>query len=207
MAAAFVEERLPEEVERGAVGGPQFKTTVIPLASGHEQRNINWSQSRGEWDIAYGLSHLIAGKSTSYLNEVIEFFYARRGKAVGFRFKDWTDYRATNQTIGVGDDVEVNFQAVKIYNEAGLATYTRVLSKLVSGSLTVRINGTPTAAYTVDNNTGIITFNTPPAGSAVITIDVEFDVPVRFDTDKLDITAVSVDVGNIQSIPIVEVRL
>jgi len=206
MAQPFVEERLPEEVERGAVGGPMFKTIITPLYSGHEQRNISWSQSRAEWDIGYGLSHLKEGKSQSYLNEVIAFFYARRGRAVGFRFKDWTDYEVTDVTIGVGDDAETDFQAVKIYNESGLATYTRILTKLVTGTVVVKIDGTPTVAFSVDVDTGIITMDTAPTAGQVITLTCEFDVPVRFDTDKLDITAITMDAGSIGSIPIVEVR-
>lgn len=206
MAQPFVEERLPEEVERGAVGGPMFKTIITPLASGHEQRNISWSQSRAEWDIGYGLSHLKPGKSQSYLNQVIAFFYARRGRAVGFRFKDWTDYEVEDVTIGVGDTSTVDFQAVKIYNEGGLATYTRILSKLVTGTVVVKIDGTPTVAFTVDVDTGIITMDTAPAGGEVISLTCEFDVPVRFDVDKLDVTAITQSAGSIGSIPIVEVR-
>lgn len=205
MANAFVEERLPDEVEKNAVGGPQFKTIVTTLASGHEQRNIQWSQSRAKWDIGYGLSHLKEGKSQSYLNKVIEFFYARRGQAVGFRFKDWTDYSVNNQLIGVGDDLLQDFQIVKIYNSTGVS-YTRILSKIVENSETVTINDIETSNYTIDYNTGIITLNSPLALGAILKVSCEFDVPVRFDTDELDITAVTSDAGFIGSIPIIEVR-
>lgn len=208
MATPFVEERLPDEVERGAVGGPMFKTVITPLESGHEQRNIQWSQSRGEWDIGYGLAHLDetgGGHSGFYLNQVIDFFYARRGRAVGFRFKDWTDYQISNQIIGVGNAVLTDFQVVKIYNEVGVS-YTREITKLVDATLSVTVDGLLTVDYTVDINTGLITFNSPPADGAVIAVTCEFDVPVRFDTDKLDITAFTALAGTIGSLTIVEVR-
>lgn len=205
MAQPFVEERLPEDVERNAVGGPGFKTLVTTLASGHEQRNISWSQARSEWDIGYGISHLKAGKSQSYLNEVIGFFYARFGRAVGFRFKDWTDYEVTDGTIGVGDAANSDFQAVKLYNEVGIS-YARTLNKLVTGTVVVKLDGTPTVAFTVDVDTGLITMDSPPGIGVVVTLTCEFDVPVRFDVDKLDLTAVTADAGFIGNIPIIELR-
>lgn len=205
MTQPFVEERLPEEVERRAVGGPGFKTIITTLASGHEQRNVTWSQSRSEWDIGYGLSHLKPGKSQSYLNTVIAFFYARMGRAVGFRFKDWTDFEVEDGLVGVGDGANVTFQAVKVYNDVGVS-YVRTLSKLVTGTLVVKLDGTPTVAFTVDVDTGIITMDSAPAGAVVVTITCEFDVPVRFDVDKLDLTALTLDAGFISNIPIIEVR-
>lgn len=206
MTQAFIEERLPEEVERKAIGGPMFKTIVTTLFSGHEQRNISWSQARGEWDIGYGLSHLKEGKSQSYLNEVIAFFYARRGMAIGFRFKDWTDFELSDTTIGVGDGINDTFQAVKIYKEASTTAYVRTLNKIVSGTDVVKIDGAPTAAYSIDYDTGAIVMNSPPTLGQVITLACEFDVPVRFDIDKLDVVAYTQDAGLIQSIPLVEIR-
>ena len=205
MAQPFVEERLPEEVERRAVGGPGFRTIITTLASGHEQRNISWSESRGEWDIGYGLSHLKSGKSQSYLNLVIEFFYARLGRAVGFRFKDWTDFEVTDSTIGVGNGSNDTFQAVKLYNETGVS-FARTLTKLVTGTVVVKLDGTPTVAFTVDVDTGEIVMDSPPGMGVVVTLTCEFDVPVRFDVDKLDVTAMTQDTGFIANIPIIEVR-
>lgn len=205
MAQPFVEERLPEEVERGALGGPGFRTIITTLASGHEQRNISWSESRGEWDLSYGLSHLKPGKSQSYLNLVIGFFYARRGRAIGFRFKDWTDFEVTDGTIGVGDNSNDTFQAVKLYNETGIS-FARTLTKLVTGTVVVKLDGTPTGAFTVDVDTGVITMDSPPGMGVVVTLTCEFDVPVRFDIDKLDISAMTQDTGFIGNIPVVEVR-
>ena len=67
----------------------------------------------------------------------------------------------------------------------------------------------PTTAYTVDTTTGHVTF-TPahiPAPGAAITAGFEFDVPVRFDTDKLEIDIQGFRHGAIPSIPIVEIRV
>ena len=64
-------------------------------------------------------------------------------------------------------------------------------------------------AYTVDHATGVVTFLAGhiPAAGAAITAGFEFDVPVRFDTDKLEINVQGFRHGAIPSIPIVEIRL
>jgi hypothetical protein len=107
--SGFHEVRFPDNIAYGATGGPEFATTVVATGSGHEKRNVNWAEARGRWDVASGL------KKQAQIDELIAFFRARRGKAYGFRFKDWTDYKATGQLLGTGDAVETQFQLVKHY--------------------------------------------------------------------------------------------
>jgi hypothetical protein len=94
---AFHEIQFPNDIAYGATGGPEFATSVVATASGYEQRNINWSAARGRWDVASGL------KKQTQLDTLIAFFRARKGRAHGFRFKDWTDYKATGQALGTGN--------------------------------------------------------------------------------------------------------
>ena len=89
--------------------GRSSRPTVVAISAGHEKRNVNWSEARGRWDVASGL------KKQAQIDELIAFFRARRGKAYGFRFKDWTDHKATGQLLGTGDDVLTQFQLVKHY--------------------------------------------------------------------------------------------
>ncbi len=84
----FHKVRFPDNIAYGATGGPEFVTTVVVTGAGHEQRNVDWAEARGGWDVASGL------KNQAQLDELIAFFRARKGKAYGFRFKDWTDYKA-----------------------------------------------------------------------------------------------------------------
>lgn len=196
---SFHNVRLPVEIERGAVGGPQFYTNVLELSSGHEQRNINWSQTRAQYNISYGIS------TKAELEAVIHFFYARYGRAYGFRFKDWADYEVELQLLGVGDGSTVDFQAFKRYTD-GTYTFDRTLTKLVDGTVEVYVNGVA-AAFTVDLDTGIITLTSTPSVSDQITYLCEFDVPVRFDSDSLNVTMELWNVGEIPAIELVEVRI
>ena len=206
---AFHDVRLPEEVERGASGGPRFNTTVMTLSSGFEKRNINWSKVRGEWDVGYGI------QKKDDFSLVMDFFYARQGKAHSFRFKDWSDYEigdatdiTTRQSIGTGDGVDTTFQINKTYTSGGV-TYSRDVNKIVAATLSVWVNDvlqTITTNYTIDLLTGIITFVAAPTDTHDIEVICQFDMAVRFDVDALDVNVVTFDAGAIPNLPVVEVR-
>lgn len=203
----FVDIRLPDDVERGATGGPGFNTTIVTLDSGFERRNSNWAQARASYDIGYGIEY------KEDMEDVIKFFYARRGKAVGFRFKDWADYEMPDQTIaiGVNADTRLTFQLFKRYADDG-GFYDRVIRKPVIDSEAVSRGGTLITKgpgpmqYTIDYNTGIITLGSELNEDEVLAARCQFDVPVRFDTDKLNITMETFQAGSIPSIPIVELK-
>ena len=197
---AFHDTRLPENIERGAKGGPEWNTTVIEMISGREQRNVEWALPRSSWDVGYSVL------DQNDYQTVLRFFYARRGMAHAFRFKDWTDYSVAGQQIGVGDGINADFQVVKIYADTVLP-FTRTITKLVAGSLVVYDNAgvVPSGDYTV-SATGLITFDTPPVAAHVISVDFEFDVPVRFDVDKIDLVIDWVELADITGLRIREIR-
>jgi len=208
---AFHEVQFPDDISRGAVGGPRFKTNVLTLASGHEQRNIDWSITRGEWDIGYGL------RSQSDLDILINFFYAREGRAHGFRFKDWSDFKigdvdnptTNNQSIGTGDASDSTWQIYKRYT-SGSINYDRTINKIVTGKIVVLLDNVVKADpgdYSIDLNTGLITFVSPPGGSVDIQVACEFDVPVRFDVDEMRLNIIMFEIGSWPNISVVEIRV
>ncbi len=167
---------------------------------GHEKRNVNWAEARGRWDVASGL------KKQAQIDELIAFFRARRGKAYGFRFKDWTDYKATGQLLGTGDDAQTQFQLVKHY-PSGSVIEVRTITKPVAGTVKVYLDGVEQlSGWSVDTTTGLVTFSTAPALGVEVTADFEFDVPVRFDTDHMAVTIETYRLHDWQQIPIVELR-
>lgn len=196
---SFHDVRLDESYERGARGGPGFKTTITTLASGHEQRNGDWQRARGRWNVGYGVR-----KRSDFIS-IYEFFLARNGRLFGFRFKDWLDYEVVDQQIGVGDSSDTQFQLIKTYT-SGSQTYTRPVYKPVASTLSIELDGSPTTAFTLDDATGVVTFDSAPGMGVVITATFEFDVPVRFDEDDLEIALQYVEAGSVPSIPIVELR-
>jgi len=53
----------------------------------------------------------------------------------------------------------------------------------------------------------MVTFSTPPASGVTLSADVEFDVPVRFDTDRLSAKLEHYGAYSWINIPLVEVRV
>jgi len=197
---SFEEMQFPTDISYGATGGPMFLTDVVATVSGREQRNSKWSQSRAKYNVASGV------KTESQWQALITFFRTRKGKAVGFRFKDWSDYQGTNEAIGTGDGATTDFQLVKIYSSN--IAISRNINKPVAGTVKIYVDSVlQTSGINIDMTTGIITFNSAPAIAETITADFEFDVPVRFDTDELAISMDSFNAGSWNNIPLIEVRI
>ena len=207
---AFHEARFPDNISRGARGGPERRTQIVELASGAEERNASWANSRRRYDVAYGI------RRADDLAAVVAFFEARNGRLHGFRFKDWADFKSclpsqtpgpTDQPIGTGNGAATLFQLTKRYT-SGAQSWARAITKPVAGTVTIALNGAPQASgWSVSTTTGLITFTTAPAVGVAITAGFEFDVPVRFDTDVLDVTLDLERLGSITSIPLIELRL
>ena len=206
---AFHEVRFPDNISRGARGGPERRTQIVELASGAEERNASWANSRRRYDVAYGI------RRADDLASVVAFFEARNGRLHGFRFKDWADFKScspsqtpgpTNQPIGTGNGSATLFQVTKRYT-SGAQSWTRTITKPVAGTVTIALNGIAQASgWSVSTATGLVTFTTAPAAGVAVTAGFEFDVPVRFDTDALDVTLDLERLGSITSIPLVEIR-
>ncbi len=194
--ANFHNVRFPEDISYGSNGGPGFNTTIIELASGHEQRNINWSLARARYDAQYGI------KQREQMEDVLDFFYARRGKAYGFRFKDWMDFELPRQSLGVAS--AVTHQTYKRYEPLTSYFYDRPILKIVPGTVQWWANGVLKASNLVNTETGII--NTTGLIGQTIEIECEFDTPVRFDTDEIKIAHDDWELMSWPSIPLVELK-
>ncbi|MCI9866088.1 TIGR02217 family protein [Rhizobium skierniewicense] len=207
--AAFHEVRFPLRLALGTSGGPVRRTDIVNLSNGRENRNQRWRNSRRAYDAGSGV------RSVSDLYAVLEFFEARGGQLFGFRFRDPVDFRscppltvptAMDQRIGTGDGVTARFQLSKTYADAA-GGWTRNIAKPVAGSVLVSVNGVAATGFTTDHETGIVTFagGQVPAAGAAIRAGFEFDVPVRFDIDRIDVSLSAFEAGRIPSIPLVEI--
>jgi uncharacterized protein (TIGR02217 family) len=209
---AFHEIRFPLGIALGASGGPERRTEIVTLGSGREERNSPWAMSRRRYNAGLGL------KKLDDIHEAIAFFEARHGRLHGFRWRDRADWKSgspgasvtpLDQVLGTGDGARAAFQLVKTY-VSGEASYTREIVKPVAGSLRLAVSSEAMAEgadFSADHTTGIVTFAVAPAEGASVTAGFEFDVPVRFDTDFLDINLAAFEAGSVPDIPVVEIRL
>ncbi|MBA4171599.1 MAG: TIGR02217 family protein [Hyphomicrobium sp.] len=211
---SFHEIRFPTAISRGSQGGPERRTDVVVLGSGFEERNSRWAHSRRSYNAGHGI------KTFDELHEVVAFFEERRGRLYGFRWRDHVDWKSTSpsaaiaasdQVIGTGTGARAIFQLTKAYGSVH-APWTREIKKPVAGSVQLAVGGVVRTAgthFVVDTATGLVTFlagHVPEAGASV-TAGFEFDVPVRFDSDKLEVSLSGFTHGAIPNIPIVEVRI
>lgn len=207
MPSDFHEILFPTDIARGARGGPSRLTEIVTLASGREHRNARWADSRRRYEAGLGIRTLDA------LQAVLAFFEERRGRLIGFRFRDRTDDRScppsgqpspTDQPIGTGDGATKIFALAKTYGTAN--PYRRPVAKPVAGSVRVAADGMErTSGLVVDYATGLVTFASAPAAGAAITAGFLFDVPVRFDTDSLEIDLSAFEAGEVPSCPLIEI--
>lgn len=209
----FHEVLFPLDIALKSAGGPQRRTDVVTLGSGAEQRNARWAHSRRRYDAGYGVKTLAA------LSQVVAFFEERRGRLFGFRWRDRLDHSSAapggvptpgDQVIGIGDGVTEVFSLCKTYGTI-YAPYQRPVSKPVPGSIRIAVAGVAAEEgrdFSVDITTGLVTFlaGRTPSGGASITAGFLFDVPVRFDTDYLEVDLSAFEAGVIPKIPLVEIR-
>ncbi len=206
---AFHQVRFPLDVALGARSGPERATDIVTLMSGREERNSRWANSRRRYNAGYGV------KSRADMQAVLAFFEERRGRFHAFLWRDGLDHSshggdgtpmATDQALGTGDGSKTIFQLVKRYG-ASFDPYLRPITKPVAGTVKVAVSGSEVmSGFAVDTLAGTITFTVPPASGAAVTAGFLFDVPVRFDIDRLDIELTSFDAAEAPSIPLLEVR-
>lgn len=208
----FHDVRFPPGLSFGSLGGPQRRTDVVTLANGYEERNTAWAHSRRVYDAGLGM------RSIDDVQALTGFFEARMGQMYGFRWKDWADFKSCassvgvafeDQNLGYGDGVRTEYPLVKTYASGG-HSYLRPITKPVAGTVRVGIEQDALqegSDYHVDLSTGVIQFAHAPDIDMQVSAGYEFDVPVRFDTDRILVSVASFQAGQVPDVPVIEVRV
>ena len=188
----FHDVRFPLHLAFGARGGPVRSVDILELVNGSEVRNARGRHSRRQYNAVAGL------KSRHHAIELINFFESRNGPLYGFRFHDPLDYEA-EAILGIGDGARIEFSLIKNYG-----SYVRRITKSLEGTVRVRVDDVETPV-SVDYSHGLIQFQTAPDDGAIISANFEFDVPVRFATEALEIVLDDFGATDIQNIPLIEI--
>ena len=191
---AFDDVLFPLALGREAEVAPEVSTAIVTSAGGRENRNAEWAEARMRYDVGPGV------RSEADIAALIGFFRARMGPARGFRLRDPFDASGEDEVLGVGDGVEARFQLVRRYGEV-----TRRITRPVRGSVGVAVDGLATADFTLGDG-GVVTLDAAPAAGAVVTASFDFDVPVRFAEDRLNVSRATYLAGAAASVPLIEVR-
>jgi uncharacterized protein (TIGR02217 family) len=174
------------------------------MAGGAEQRNSEWADARLRFDAGPGV------RGEAELGELLSFFRARRGAAVGFRLEDPFDHSsngmtgapgAGDQLLGVGDGVRSEFPLVKDYGGQ-----VRRITRPVAGTVLVSVAGVERVSGWTLEPKGVVAFEEAPAAGAQVRAGFRFDVPVRFAEDRLHLSRATFLAGEIVSVPLIELR-
>ena len=189
---AHLTTEFPSSLSYGSGGGPTYRTTVVSAYSGKEEANQSWEYPRH----AYSIS--LANRTETELQTLLTYYHACAGRFNTFNFLDPRDYKSTtisgtpantDQTLHTATGGETTVQVIKNYSSGG-TTQVRKITRPKSGTLLVAIDTvskTSGADYTVNYNTGLITFTTGLATGEVVTAGYEFYTPCRFNSDDLDV--------------------
>lgn len=207
--------RFPTSIGLGSKGGPEYSTSIVKSKSGYEFRNINWTYPLHRFNVAYGV------KTYSQLEELLEYFHVCGGRAYGFRFKHHIDFKScaydstissTDTIIGTGDASENQFQLYKRYTKGSFTKDRKILKPVSSVGVLINLSSkgdlTEGVHFDVDYTTGIVTIDDSssiPGAGEIVRAGFEFDIPMRFDIDFLDISLNDLEAG-FADIPIYELR-
>ncbi|MDI7775378.1 DUF2460 domain-containing protein [Asticcacaulis sp. EMRT-3] len=203
--SGFHEVSFPARLAFGSGAGIERRTEITALASGYERRISPWALGRRHYLVGAGIRSLVDA------TELLSFFEAREGQLYGFRFRDFADCKSCalnltpgplDQLLGTGDGATAQFALRKAYGAVW-----RPVAKPVAGTARVAVGGVETTAFTLDDTTGLMTLATPPASGAAVTAGFVFDTPVRFDSDRIDLTLESFDAGRVTAVAMVEIRV
>jgi uncharacterized protein (TIGR02217 family) len=203
----FDDVLFPLEIGKEALVSPEFSTHVVTTLSGHERRNSDWADARLNYDVGIGV------RSEADVGTLLEFFRARRGAAVAFRFADPIDNSshdmtgtptALDQKLGVGDGIRTSFNLVKNYDIADRQQVRRI-TRPRAASVLVAVNAGVVSNWQL-GPLGEILFDVAPPTGAVITAGYYFDVPVRFANDQVEISRYTYGAGEIPSVPLIEIK-
>lgn len=194
----FHDVLFPLDLAFGASGGPTRLVDITELANGREVRNTAQSRSRRRYNAMTGV------RSVEEARRLADFFEARSGPLHGFLFRDPIDHSSgeavpsmTDQTIGTGDGETSQFQLLKEYDEV-----SRLITRPREETVRVAVNGQSVSHTLLPG--GQVQIPVPNIGD-VVTAGFLFDVPVRFDSDRLILSLGTHGAASATDVPLIEI--
>jgi uncharacterized protein (TIGR02217 family) len=181
---------IPQRIAYGSKGGPTWRTDVTTLDNGATERIQRWTAPIYAYDLKSGI------RTLDDFHDIRDLWMVTAGPVHGFRFHDPFDFTSkpdkpdihigtpgSDVEIGVGDGTETQFQLVKRYTYGG-QEHTRTISKPVAGTVRIWFGASEqVSGWSVNTETGVVTFTTAPTLATVIRAGFEFEVPVQFEPE------------------------
>lgn len=172
---------LSECVSAGFQAVPFYDTNVVTLDNGHEKRNANRVRAQRRFACTW------QNFRPEDFAELLALFHVCMGRAYAFLFKDWTDFEAVNEPLGLAPAASTPVQLTKTYAVGVGTDRVRNITKPSAEGFVLYQNGTPKAG-TLDTTTGLFTPTTAWSTGQPLTWSGEHFVPVRFMSDEFPAT-------------------
>ncbi|MDR0571709.1 MAG: DUF2460 domain-containing protein [Rickettsiales bacterium] len=198
----FYEINFPDSIAFTSINSLYFDTNIVKSRNNTEQRSNNLDTPLLNFKLITPL------KNKQEIDEIVTLFRIVGGKLNGFRFRDWLDYKIENQIIGIGDGESCTFQIKKTY-QLGNYFIVRNIVKPVFNTISIFLNQieySNSQLQSIDYIRGLIHFAAPPTEGTVITLNCEFDIPVRFSGYSLNIVLTGKNLYEINDLELVEIR-
>lgn len=199
--ASYAREYIPTVEAYGWTGAPTFDTRIITKANGRERRNANWSQPQFEFSLPF------QGLTQEQYAPIANMFFNRMGAWGVFLYRNRLDFHMQQEVFAVAQAGQTEFQLVKRAVVDGIDFQRKVQAlyepdpsdpgrKAARESpMVIRVNGSPTTAYTANFDTGEIVFDAAFSGGEVLDATLNFSHWVRFSSDKLPFTIINKSSG------------
>lgn len=175
----FIDTRFPLEIAYGSGGAETFETDVFTGENLLEVRAERSTDSRAAYDIAMV-------RPATEIEAVKALFLCAQGQLKTFRHRDPLDWSVTSAHIGTGDATVSTFQLVRPFYSSTWY-FNKPVTRPVSTSVSVTLDGVGTTEFTVDSTSGVITMTTVPGSSVIVRASFQYDREVRFAEDELTI--------------------
>jgi uncharacterized protein (TIGR02217 family) len=165
---------------------PTFQTRIQRAASGRELRALDYPYPLWQFTLVFDLLRDNPAAGYDELRTLMGFFMLCQGAFGTFLFRDPSDDRVAGQQIGVGIASTTVFQLRRAMGATlpGGGFQEPILAPNVVTA--VYLNGitqTP-ANYSVEPNTGLVTFVTAPSSGLIISADFSYYFRCRFVEDS-----------------------
>lgn len=188
---------------------------VQTAASGIESRMQQWSAPKWSWELPINYLHVQAGGVFfAEFQTLIGFYNSTFGGLTSFAFRDQNDNTTTSEPIGTGNGTTSAFQLQRTLNGSvepiyivdtrGSATYGPY-TRPAAITPKAYINGS-LASATFANDTGIVTFSSPPGGGTALTADFSYGFRVRFEETSMDFELLFSKIYQAQSVKLLQCR-
>jgi uncharacterized protein (TIGR02217 family) len=167
---------------------PTFQTRIQRAVSGRELRALDYPYPLWQFTLVFAFLRDNPGAGLDELRTLLGFYLTCQGAYGTFLFQDPSDYQVTGQYLGTGDSSTGVFQLQRTLGTAlpgGGFVEPIVAPDMVTAvyfdGLTQSLSG-----YSVDPDTGLLTFATPPSTGLMITVDFSYWFRCRFVDDSYD---------------------